>query len=285
MAEDVASQSNALAASKAFDDYSQSLNPLVKPYLRNGFFNEQKALERFYSETAMLHLAAIAISEWCKILRIGKAEGFWSIYPEARFFSWYKASTTIQDAIQQWVANHSGIEGALQAITLVAEDSLAGLRRRALGEFFTPPEIADHLVELLAYDPLTIFDRKLVDPTCGSGNLLTALVKQVILTVHSASLELDAVITGLNQNVYGFDIQPIAVLLTRLQLFVTALPILANAKTSNTDLYEVLSFPNVKLLDPLSAYAAYSNLFAIFDFVVGNPPFLKVRKDDLPFIG
>jgi len=285
IAQDVANKGGSRIAVGAFEAYKRCLEPLAEPYVRNGFLDEDMAPPRFFSETATLHLAVSLISQWCAVHGFGRAEGFWDIYPEARFFSWYKIPKALSLRIGDWAIAHSEIGDLLQAVTLGAESSLAGLRRRSLGEFFTPTEIARHLVALTRYDPLTIRERKIADPACGSGNLLAAVVAKTLQAVQSGSLDPTVAVFGLNRNIYGFDIQPIAILLTRLQLLLASLPILKHAGSSHANVYEAFPFPNVQLRDPLSNPEDLWDLFAPFDIVLGNPPFLKVNKDRLPFVG
>jgi len=285
IAQNVASRGDSRAAVRAFDAYRRCLEPLAAPYIRDGFFDEHQALTRFFSETATLHLAVSLIPQWCAAHKAGRADGFWDIHPETSFFSWYKVPKVLSSKIKGWAIAHSDIGDVLQAVALVAENSLTGLRRRALGEFFTPTEIAQHLVALADYDPLEISTHKVVDPACGSGNLLTAVVAKIVQAVRSGSLDAALAISGMNRNVYGFDIQPIATLLTRLQLLLAGLPILKRTGLTDMNVYETLSFPHVQLRDPLSNPEDLWDLFAPFDIVLGNPPFLKVAKARLPFVG
>jgi adenine-specific DNA-methyltransferase len=285
IARDVASKSSRRTAAAAFGAYKRCLEPLAAPYIRDGFLDEHGALARFISETATLHLAVLLISEWCDVHNVGRAEGFWDIYPEARFFSWYEDSTAFSANIRDWVVAHSDIRDMVQAVTLVAENSLAGLRRRALGEFFTPTEVAHHLLALTDYDPLRIPKHRVVDPACGSGNLLAAVVAKNVEAVQSGLLEPATAVSSMNHNTIGFDIQPVAILLTRLQLLLASLPILDRSGLSNKNIYETLPFNWVQLRDPLSNPEDLWDLFASFDIVLGNPPFLKAAKDRLPFVG
>lgn len=285
IAQDVASESNGRPAAAAFDAYKKCLEPLVAPYIHNGFLDEYGALTRFISETATLHLIVSLISQWCSVHTVGRAEGFWDIYPEARFFSWYEDSIAFSVSIRDWVVAHPDIRDVVQAVTLVAENSLAGLRRRALGEFFTPTEIARHLLALAGYNPLKISKHRIVDPACGSGNLLAAVVAKTVEAVQSGLLEPAMAISSMNCNIFGFDIQPVAILLTRLQLLLASLPILDHSGLSNENVYETLPFPCVQLRDSLSNPENLWDSFASFDIILGNPPFLKVTKDCLPFVG
>jgi len=284
IAQDVANKGDGRTPAEAFDAYRTGLEPLVDPYVHDGFVDEQRALKRFFSETATLHLAVSVIPQWCAVHDVGRAEGFWDIHPEAGLFSWYKVPKALSSRIRDWAAAHSDIEDVVQAVALVAEGSLAGLRRRALGEFFTPTEIARHLVALADYDPLTISTHKVVDPSCGSGNLLASVAAAVVEAVQTGSLDAAKAVSGMNRNICGFDIQPIAVLLTRLQLLLASLPVLEHCGLPDANVYEILSFSSVQLADPLCDPEDRWDRFAPFDLVVANPPFMKVAKGSLPCV-
>ena len=286
MAQDVADKGNSRGAMGAFEAYKRCLKPLIEPYVGNGFLDEDRALPRFFSETAALHLAVSLISQWCAMYerQVERTKDFWGIHEESRFFSWYRIPPDLSVRIKNWVTVHPDTDDMLQAVTLTAEDSLAGLRRRSLGEFFTPPAIAEHLVDLADCYPLTLLVEKIVDPACGSGNLLAAVVGRTAQAVQSGSLDPLHAISALNSNTFGFDVQPVAVLLTRLQLLLASLPIWEHSELSDKSVYETLSFPGIQLRDPLSDPDDLWDLFAGFDVVVSNPPFLKVTKSRLPFV-
>jgi adenine-specific DNA-methyltransferase len=286
IAQDVASKGDSQVAARAFKAYKRCLESLVEPYVGDGFLDEDKALPRFFSETATLHMAVSLISQWCATHehQVGRTGGFWDIHEESRFFSWYRTPPDLSAQIRNWVTVHPDIDDMLQAVTLTAEDSLAGLRRHSLGEFFTPTTIAQHLVDLVDYGPRITLDEKVVDPACGSGNLLAAVVGRTAQAVHSGILDPLQAISALNSNTFGFDVQPVAVLLTRLQLLLASLPIWEHSELPGKNVYETLSFPGIRLRDPLSDPDDLWDLFARFDVVVSNPPFLKVTKSRLPFV-
>lgn len=47
-------------------------------------------------------------------------------------------------------------------------------RRKELGMVFTPPDVTIQMIEMMDVDSLE--DRDVLDPTCGSGNLLAACI-------------------------------------------------------------------------------------------------------------
>lgn len=74
--------------------------------------------------------------------------------------------------------------------------------RHDLGEFYTPPELARLMVEE-EYK----FGEKVLDPACGSGTFLVEIIRK-IKSSHSKTIQeqIDAI-----ENIYGFDINPIAI--------------------------------------------------------------------------
>ncbi len=270
-------------ATIAFKEYVDELDYLVAPYIRNGFLDE-KAKSRYVSETATLFLVLSFVSSWYEVSGLGTLAGFLEKNQEARFFSWYKLSPKLETRINNYAESVYEFNPAHQLVALIAENSLAGLRRRSLGEFFTPSSIADHLLDLANFDPKSILSKKVCDPACGSGNLLTSVLSQIGGFVSSGELDAHDAIEAINKNLYGIDVQPIAVLLTRLQLLVASIPIIKKAKPSSADIVDLLPFENIILCDPLSESDRFWNSAEKFDLIIGNPPFLKAITGKLPYI-
>ncbi|MBI5222783.1 N-6 DNA methylase [Candidatus Micrarchaeota archaeon] len=267
----------------SFNAYYDLIQDKASPYVHNGFLDKNKAPKRFISETAMLHMATTLFEEWCLIHEIGEAKNYFSVHREGAYFSWYKISRNLKKQIDEWVVANPEIQDAPQIISLLAENTLAGLSRRSLGEFYTPTKISEHLYSLTKFKARNITMQKAVDPACGSGNLLKILVSDVAKLVKEEKLSAKIALKALNENVYGYDIQPVAILITKLQLLLVSLPILEKLNTTSANLYELLPFENIKLTDPLSNARDYWDAFAKFDLVIGNPPYLKVIKENLPF--
>ncbi|MHA1908180.1 MAG: HsdM family class I SAM-dependent methyltransferase [Candidatus Thorarchaeota archaeon] len=80
--------------------------------------------------------------------------------------------------------------------------------RRALGEFYTPPELASMMVE----DSYEI-GQTVLDPACGSGTFLVEIVKRVLESSKSNGKKIEFL-----KKIYGFDVNPIAVSVTKANL-------------------------------------------------------------------
>ena len=271
------------AATSAFKEYVDELNILVAPYVRNGFLDE-KAKSRYVSETATLFLIFSFIEYWYEVSGLGRLNGFFEKSQVARFFSWYNLSPKLEARIKFYARSGYELNTAPQFIAQIAENSLAGLRRRSLGEFFTPSSVANHLLDLADFDPKSILSKKVCDPACGSGNLLSSVLSMIGARVFSGELDAHETIEAINKNLFGIDIQPIAVLLTRLQLLVASIPILKKANLNSSNIVNLLPFENIVLCDPLAESNKFWNCAEKFDLIIGNPPFLKAITDKLPYI-
>lgn len=151
------------------------------------------------------------------------------------------------------------------------EDLFPKPLRHALGEYYTPDWLAEHVLDQAGYlgDPAT----RLLDPACGSGTFLVAAINRL-----RARLAEDPAAWGSGKgtlcrqildNIVGFDLNPLAVLSARAN-YLLALGELADHVDSN-------EIP-VHQCDSILAPSKKAN--NRFDYVVGNPPW--IAWDDLP---
>ena len=101
--------------------------------------------------------------------------------------------------------------------------------RLALGEFYTPPEVVEFILEQVGYSGNATDRGRLLDPACGSGTFIVAALSRY-LTAHqndSPRTVLTRLIQGLH--IVGFDINPFATLLAQVNYAVKLLPLYARA--------------------------------------------------------
>jgi len=101
--------------------------------------------------------------------------------------------------------------------------------RLALGEFYTPPEVVDFILDAVGYAGPQVVISRLLDPACGSGTFL----------VHALARYLDAsqgqdpatILKGLvgGLRVVGFDINPFACLMAQVNYAAQILPLFSQA--------------------------------------------------------
>lgn len=83
--------------------------------------------------------------------------------------------------------------------------------RHALGEYYTPDWLASHIIDITGWD----IEQSLLDPTCGSGTFILEGLRRR-LEVASSTDSARELLDGL----YGFDLNPLAVLTARASIVV-----------------------------------------------------------------
>ncbi|MBR5710632.1 MAG: N-6 DNA methylase, partial [Thermoguttaceae bacterium] len=136
--------------------------------------------------------------------------------------------------------------------------------RHALGEYYTPPWLADRVLDSLGYCK-TGFE-SLLDPCCGSGVFLLQGLKRLLRRARQAG---KAVTKSLIvQNLTGRDVNPISVFACRANLRINVYRL--------TGLVLPDKLENVQCADFLKDNISQSNsLFSEqYDVAAGNPPWI-----------
>jgi hypothetical protein len=132
--------------------------------------------------------------------------------------------------------------------------------RHALGEYYTPRWLAEHVLDQVGYHGQP--GARLLDPTCGSGTfLLAALARWRNRCAPRAPTE------PATLPIIGFDLHPLAVATARANYLMAVADFLA------ADPGIVPVSARDAILDPPGGETA-------FDFIVGNPPW--IAWDNLP---
>jgi hypothetical protein len=139
--------------------------------------------------------------------------------------------------------------------------------RHKIGEFFTPSILVRQMI-----DDIYEFGSKILDPSCGSGNFLVDIIIKIISSSKSEGLKQKAI-----QNVYGFDINPLAIITTKTNIYLLLLEYFNNDTSILPDL-------NIFLVDSLFPESSkkknqkkITETYNSFDIVIGNPPWLTYK--------
>ncbi|RQH00105.1 Eco57I restriction-modification methylase domain-containing protein [Natrarchaeobius oligotrophus] len=111
----------------------------------------------------------------------------------------------------------------------VYEDYLPKQERKELGEYYTPLEVVQFMLDSVDYHPNErIGQKKVLDPACGSGTFLTEVTERLIqhflqkfnkTSVHQLDAdEARTILERVENNVYGIDINPFAVHISQINL-------------------------------------------------------------------
>lgn len=139
------------------------------------------------------------------------------------FFSWYLEDDVVDDLSEPLKLLIEKLNTIDFNVTIKKPQSIRDLfkglymkftpapMRHALGEYYTPDWLAAHVVEKAGWK---ITD-SLLDPTCGSGTFCLEAIKR---RVENLSDKIDAV--AILKGIYGFDLNPLAVLTTKASIVV-----------------------------------------------------------------
>lgn len=145
---------------------------------------------------------------------------------------------------------------------MLALMDLSPLERKHQGVFFTPAELSALSVEKFGY---SLGDGAILDPACGSGNLLVALA-----ATFETSSSLETTLTDWNSKLHGIDINESFVRIAKKKLVKLALSkgAVPSGEKTPGEILSILS--NIKVGDFLKEYKTYSGKIG---GVLMNPPF------------
>jgi len=176
--------------------------------------------------------------------------------------------------------------------------------RKRLGQFYTPESVIDYILQAVGYSPENeIEGEKLLDPACGSGGFLVRAVKALVERYQRRNVPAEIILNRVRDSIYGFDINPFAAHLAEMNLLFQVIDLINEAKKANPDfsmgkfnifVTDSLRMPKVEEQGQLSfgeESSEYMEEAEIvkqiklkqgdfsqgFDFVVGNPPYLKAN--------
>ena len=146
-------------------------------------------------------------------------------------------------------------------MTEVPRESLVRSRKRVAdhGEVFTPAWLVEDMLNLVG-DESTRIEARFLEPACGSGNFLVAVLRRKLATVQSryASSEFERSHFGLLavMSVYGIELLPDNVQECRDNLLELFLSFIGDADSVWTRATEIVLTANIVQGDALSMTAA-----------------------------
>ncbi len=277
----VHAQSDSEDFRRGFEQYLSTLQPVIQRYEHHlGYSVEAADLQsRYKHEVALLHILTGVFSHNVQSVCESRVS-LWPVYEQGSPYSWYRLPQGFSEAIEQLSSEFLEIESVEAIIAEVSQLVLDKSNRRSSGEYYTPLPIAEHLIELSGLQATELIDGKcVVDPACGSGSFLASIAKKVVTDALEDKIFPLEALNSLSRGLFGFDIQPFAVLITRSLLIYTCLPILSKCYSLVADSL----FPNVRLADAL-LNQQYWLENGTFHYIIGNPPFFPAKRDRLDYL-
>lgn len=267
-------------------------------YLR-AFYDSREEIKRYYS-----HLHELGFFDW------------WWVSPD-KIGLLTDDDRRIQDRLAEDL--NSGIKKCLRKLnrfdfTQVNRDILGGVyqgylpsdERKRLGEFYTPAEVIEYILDAVGYKPENeIRGKKILDPACGSGSFLVEATQRLMERYRRTGFNLknpdDAkqIIDGCINSIHGLDIHPFACFIAEMNLLFQLVD-LYDVVISKDKYYELprLNIYRSDSLMPLGKPIELTEFFDNsrrkmlieetqgadkikkfkFDYVVGNPPYVRTKR-------
>lgn len=137
-------------------------------------------------------------------------------------------------------------------------------QKKTNGIVYTPQWIVELILDNIEYKN-NIYDRKIIDPSCGEGSFLTIVVERFLKDCIENNLSADKIRKLLHNNIFGFDIDKTAI---------------AKCKRYLNDIIQKYGIDkvewNILPIDSLDKNKV-KQYFNYFDYVVGNPPYIRIQ--------
>jgi len=141
------------------------------------------------------------------------------------------------------------------------------IKVKTKGQVFTPLWIIKYILDNVQYKN-DIYDKKILEPSCGTGNFLEEIIKRFIKDCQKNNISEENIIKLIKNNIIAFEIDE--------NLRNIAI------KRINNLIYKLLKinydFSNNILLG--NSLYLYKNYINYFDYIVGNPPYVKIQNLD-----
>jgi type I restriction-modification system DNA methylase subunit len=160
---------------------------------------------------------------------------------------------------------------------------ISSTKKQNRGIVFTPLPIVDYILDQLGFPASINKDKpsKLIDLACGSGLFLSRATSKICSSGKKSQLKPLDILKLTKKSIFGFDIDPVAVLLSKINI---VSELLINLKESFPleeplilNVYKTNSIVRNSTSDSLIIRKLKSERY---DFVVGNPPYIESKKMD-----
>jgi adenine-specific DNA-methyltransferase len=141
-------------------------------------------------------------------------------------------------------------------------------KHKTLGQVYTPSWVVDEILDLVDYCGESILTKRILEPACGDGAFLKEIVKRYILQSQFIGLTSEKIISGLETYIYGIELDEIEY----------------NKCINNLNqiVNELVGINNLKWkIYNQNTLHMYVHLKNQFDFIVGNPPYIRIHNLDI----
>lgn len=232
---------------------------------RNIYKADIDVLQRYENESLILYICFSGLLS----LGFNIQEIIEEIDQIDEYYPWLKDIKLINDI--KGIDSVEGYDDFIDNVNGLLEEFFKTIEQRTYGEFYSPIEVISAAFSQIDIDK----NKKVVDPSCGCGYFLYKYIKELYQLGQLESLN---DIEILQDKIYGYDIFPFAIIMSKLILGYTCSKIL-NLKTG------MFKFKNIKVNNTIKSLSCKQSLLNInenmeFDLIIGNPPYFRIDPHD-----
>ena len=142
-------------------------------------------------------------------------------------------------------------------------------KHKTLGQVFTPTWIVNEILDLVGYTNDDILDKYILEPSSGDGVFLTEIVNRYIDVCLKQQIETNQIMERLEKYIYGVELDKVE--------FDKSIENLNNLVKTKLSIDKKINW-NIYNQNTLDFFKNYLNFF---DFVVGNPPYIRIHNLDV----
>lgn len=196
-----------------------------------------------------------------------------SCIPELRAYTWFVPSRTLHSRVEKLLSSCVLAPIPIYLAGDIYEGALTKEEKKALGQYYTPPALANHLLDQAGYIAgLGISGKSLLDVATGFGVFLAQAAKRLVCEIRQQGSDLKRILEAVEQRLLGYDVNPFAVIATKFHVLATLLDALDLDQQGVREVLTFFRLPGVCTADTI-AQPFVPGAYEPTHFVVGNPPY------------
>lgn len=213
------------------------------------------------------------------------------LFTSHQLFDWFTPDASITTKLFNLLHRYELKGLSLDILGRVYNESFIEPKQRSeKGQFYTPPHIVNYMLDTLGFPGYSDDDYKkqhdfvektMGDLSCGSGSFLVAAAarKRALLQRMLANNEMsrEQALQFLTSTLLGFDLNPFACYLARLNLLIQCLPFLLDEHGRPCRSVDNFRIYCADILEPAVEEQVGLALHSL-DYLIGNPPYVSASE-------
>ena len=261
-------------------------NLLIKIYFCKILEDKNKIQKRFSKENLSLQLPTTSIEDIIRASYQSVLEIDYRAIFETRFYdSLYPDESDLLIEIVNGLNSYDFEKISHDLLGKIYEQHIDKSERKDLGQYYTPSWIINYIFDSIPLET----NNFVLDPACGSGGFLIGAYDRLLSMYSAEGFELaDSHKNILDYNLFGFDINPFAVMLSAANLALRNIDV----PTDEINMFELDSliygvqmhyygFPkkNLDKVELENQKKEFTRIPKKYDVIVGNPPYYNINKN------